>query len=439
VSHQKSTRVEVESTDALPLETIEYVFPVPLTSRIPSEAKGDNDDFQELQINYEVLARKYNKLDVRYKEAKRQVKLLKDAIEQKTEKWRQWHEWWFSQKQLLRVKESSTSPAKLEGTMLKNLDSGIEENRSGKGRESVRDATEDNAVVTGENDELERAVRSTDDPNEVMMIQVTEFDQLPAASTIMDLAVPTHSNRVKVEDTAQFKGVNVPKVTRKIHVKTSEPGQLSHSMEMLDIQTTPLPRIVTEIPESPEVRHQDVSIIAAPIRPQSAPALHNRKNHSTPKSSVPKSAKSSGKKKGGREYPSMKYWTEDGTDGINKLPPSPTEDDEDGPSILSALLEGSSPPPIAKATPLPRPRAKTSAPTSKLPDKLSAGIKVSRGRVRDLTELESDSGSNDSAEERVKRQRGNMSEPRMHRQIVSPDLADKNKGRGRYNTSLQTR
>jgi hypothetical protein len=420
-----------------------------LTSSTPSDAKADNNEFQELKISHEVLARKYNKLDLRYKEAKRQVQFLKDAIEQKTEKWREWHEWWFNQKQQLRVKESSTSPAKLEGTM-KKLEGGITENRSGKGREGLGDANEDDGMVTSEDDEIERAVRTTDDPDEVMMRQVTEAGRIPKASTIMDPAVPTHINRVKVEETAQSERFNVSKVTHEIRVDTSEERQISQSMEMLDIQTTSPPRVIIEIPESPEVTPQDVFIkaiaqpltpldLGAPIRPKSAPTLHTPNKPSAPTSSAPKSAKSSGKKKNGRDYPNMKYWTEDGTDGINKLPPSPTEDDEDGPSILSALLEGSSPPPIAKATPLPRPRAKTSSSTSKLPDKLPAGIKASRGRVRDLIEFESDSGSNDSSEEKVKRQRVSMSEPRRQRQIVSPGLADKNKGRGRYNTSFQTR
>jgi hypothetical protein len=133
----------------------------------------------------------------------------------------------------------------------------------------------------------------------------------------------------------------------------------------------------------------------------------------------------------------MKYWTEDGTDGINKLPSSPTDDDKGEPGILESLLEGNSPPP-AKMTPI----SHAQPSTSKLPDTKSGERTTStKGRVRDLIELESDSGreSTDSStgEKDLKRQRRNQSEPRPRRLLLSPDLASKNKGRGRYATSIQ--
>ena len=45
-----------------------------------------------------------------FREAKRQNVILKTELERKTELWREWNEWWNTQRQIFRVK--STSPAK---------------------------------------------------------------------------------------------------------------------------------------------------------------------------------------------------------------------------------------------------------------------------------------------------------------------------------------
>jgi hypothetical protein len=62
--------------------------------------------------------------------------------------------------------------------------------------------------------------------------------------------------------------------------------------------------------------------------------------------------------------------------------------------------------------------------------------------VREIIELESDSGSGEASTPDTKRQKVTkaQSEPRpLRRQILSPDLGSKNKGRGRYSTSLTKR
>ena len=61
------------------------------------------------------------------------------------------------------------------------------------------------------------------------------------------------------------------------------------------------------------------------------------------------------------------------------------------------------------------------------------------GRVRELIEIESDSGNEEISTpiERAQKRQKVESEPR--RQILSPDLASKNKGRGRYSTSFLKR
>jgi hypothetical protein len=155
---------------------------------------------------------------------------------------------------------------------------------------------------------------------------------------------------------------------------------------------------------------------------------------------TPLSARVSLKKKNKKEYPSMKHWTEDGTDGMKPSTPSP--DDNNNTGILAAMLEGPPPGPPGIATPLPIPQRKVIPST---PEKKSTQSvnEVKTGRVRDLLESESDGGAGYVSSEgrEVKRQKGNnaMSEPRLRRQILSPDLASKNKGRGRYAASVVKR
>ena len=113
-------------------------------------------------------------------------------------------------------------------------------------------------------------------------------------------------------------------------------------------------------------------------------------------------------KKKKSHYPNLRYWAEDGTDGFNRLPSNPPSDDD---GIISAMLEDRLPPP-------PSPTRKTQTPET-------------TNRVRELID-ESEVQEIESPRKRSKI----SSEGNLRRQILSPDLATKNKGKGRYASSM---
>jgi hypothetical protein len=92
--------------------------------------------------------------------------------------------------------------------------------------------------------------------------------------------------------------------------------------------------------------------------------------------------------------------------------------------------------PLAIAIPLPRP--KTSPPA--LNTATSTSRPDSKGRTRELIEIDSDSGGSSSGGD-SKRQKTEQvcSEPRARGSIFSPGHAAKNKGKGRYSESYVTR
>lgn len=137
-------------------------------------------------------------------------------------------------------------------------------------------------------------------------------------------------------------------------------------------------------------------------------------------------------KKMKRDYPDMGLFTEDGTDGLNSKPHSPVECD-DGGGILTALLERPPPEPLSPATPLPTP--KRGLASSKAASRTSTPAKT--GPVREIIDIDSDnSGEVLTLIERDPKRQKVQSGPRVRREIVSPDLAAKNKGRGRYASSV---
>ena len=179
-----------------------------------------------------------------------------------------------------------------------------------------------------------------------------------------------------------------------------------------------------EVPESPVVISRTITTTKLdPVRPPNlvaSPKSAPIKRCGQSKSVQPTSSSGYKKRKKRSDYPNLMPWTEDGTDGINPRPPSPMAEDD---GIISALLEGllSSPPPH-------RPGG---SPKNK-----------SLGRVSELIDSESDgAGSKESSDgqQNIKRTKAS-SEPRPEkRQLLSPDLAAKNKGKGRYATSLDIR
>ena len=133
----------------------------------------------------------------------------------------------------------------------------------------------------------------------------------------------------------------------------------------------------------------------------------------------------------------MKFYTEDGTDGINPRAPSPLELDDGG--LLMPMLEG--PPPEAPgiAGPISFSTRKQSPSTATIPDLRKSTAKA--GRVRELVEIESDSESGEMSTPPgpIPKRQKVQSEPRLPRQLLSPDLALRNKGRGRYSSSFLIR
>jgi len=214
------------------------------------------------------------------------------------------------------------------------------------------------------------------------------------------------------------------------------------SAEPKDVQITSKQSEVIEILDIPESsvanphkislskETRAISIDPSP-RPKSAPTQRSRASYS----STPLSTRTSGKKSKKRDYPSMKLFTEDGTDGINPRTPSPVEPDDGG--CLVAMLEG--PPPEAPgiAAPICLPDRKQS-PTTLTAPVLTKSTSTA-GRVREFVEIKSDSGNGEipTPIERTQKRQKVESEPR--RQLLSPDLALKNKGRGRYSTSFLKR
>lgn len=133
----------------------------------------------------------------------------------------------------------------------------------------------------------------------------------------------------------------------------------------------------------------------------------------------------------------MKFFAEDGTDGFKPQPDTQNDDEDDG--VIGALLAGRPPPFPPKATSLPPP-PKT-IPPGPPSTPIFAGRPNSKGRARELIDLDSDSGHSSSEGGSTKRRKTEQvfSEPRPKRPIFSPDHAAKNKGKGRYSESFLPR
>ena len=310
---------------------------------------------------------------------------------------------------------------------------------------------DDDAVKTMNHSKADNESMTEDEIDETDLFRTTFSPDAVAARRDIEITPSkSHRRRSHPEDTinpfAQRPQVKLEITTPTKRQTTKTEHQSSNlprpSSDSTRTNTSSNTREIIEIPESPDVaasrigRMPDVTRPITPlnlppaVRPQSAPVQDTRKSKS--KSTTPLSTRTSvAPKKKDKEYPNMKYWTEDGTDGINPLPPSPVDEDDGG--LLMSLLQGPPPPQPGIAGPLPvserRPRSSTIEINNKTP------------RVRELSEVDSDSGnSHDSgdAERNAKRQKANQtpSESKLRRQILSPDLASKNKGRGRYAASV---
>jgi hypothetical protein len=191
---------------------------------------------------------------------------------------------------------------------------------------------------------------------------------------------------------------------------------------------------ITEVPESPAVTTgRTIPLANMDIDPspqlKSASAKSKRSRPTTPLTGRPSSAKKNRTSK----YPNMKYFTEDGTDGIN--PPSPPEENKDegegGDSIIAKMLEN--PPSQLYALPTSTPTSTKSLPAMKSEPKPRP--RKTNPRVEELIEISSDSEPSTPEAPRWTKMEKALSEPRAPRQFLSPDLKLKNKGRGRYSLS----
>ena len=218
---------------------------------------------------------------------------------------------------------------------------------------------------------------------------------------------------------------------------------ITNAMET-EVQTTSKPETteILDVPESPLANVTRVALPLeggqmSPITITSSPAASPSNKRTTSSNERFKSwpTRTSAPKKKKREYPNMKHFTEDGTDGFNPQPDSQNDHEDDG--IIEALLEGRARPPRL-GTAIPLPRAKTSPPAPSTAT--STSRPNSKGRTRELIEIDSDGGNSSSVGD-SKRQKTEQvrSEPRARGNIFSPDHAIKNKGKGRYSESYVTR
>jgi hypothetical protein len=408
-----------------------------------------------LQRNYDILKRKYNNLDLRYKEAKRQNQALKNDMRKKSDRWREWYQWWSSQKQKNKSK-GSVSPPKPQ---MANPESQAEPSRPGIPEKRDIGRYPEFEYLNEDEDEIDETefIHTTFDPDAVASrretqpaSQLEEKDRYSLAS-LRGLDIPPKKGSDIFEKRLQPKKIEEPntplapkygidednkKAIRdaNLSARKTVPPSASKTREIIELLDSP-EKAVSKLGTIPAGSTPTSSLNLSPTpRPRSAPAQTR-----TSKVSTPISARPAQRKKKVKGYPSMSHWTEDGTDGTKPLPPSPTEDDT---GLLTAMLEGPPPGPPGIASPLPLPQRKEIPATPE--HTTSENVPVGKtGRVRELLENESDNGagyvSSDGRE--VKRQKGNktMSEPRLRRQILSPDLASKNKGRGRYAASVVKR
>lgn len=406
-----------------------------LTASSPSTT-GQHAQTQKLERSHEILKRKYRNLDNLYREAKRQNQVLKNEFERKAEQWGKWYEWSKVQTETLRVK--STSP-------VENQSDQKNEGRDMQDRMDVRVRDSDEAGM--EEDDEGNFFRRTFSPDGIAARRDIQPTVSPEATTVKPRA--SHERIIspyqKVELTSLDKSTSEkPKFDSIVEgIEESIHNNFGDSKEQRDVERTSKSSDIIEIldvPESPIANLGSISVPKSILpkfpfesspRPKSAPIQRSRALNS----STPLSTRSSGQKKKKRDYPNMKVFTEDGTDGINPKTPSPVEDDDDDGGLLSSMLEGPPPGPPGISSPLPLVKRKPS-PSKSDTSVLKSKSTTKGGQVRESIDIDSDSGSGEVSTPDVKRQKAG---PRLRREILSPDLAVKNKGRGRYSTSVLKR
>jgi hypothetical protein len=274
------------------------------------------------------------------------------------------------------------------------------------------------------------AFRTTFSPNAVAEGQDT--------LSVMSSEIPCVNQTILLKDAIEPQGVYP---TLESEVSISQARNQSQEGSLTEAQATPQLSEDFGVPGSVVVSYgkTSVSSTARPFNP-STPKASPRPKSSPTRHYYPSTRTSEPRKKK-RDYPPMEFYTEDGTDGINPRASSSAEDDNDDGRRLVALLEGLVPETPEKATPISTARREIS-PLTPNTSKEEAALAGKQKRMRELIEIDSDSGSDgSSASSKKKRKTVDQVRSRMHprRELLSPDLAIKNKGRGRYSTSLLPR
>jgi hypothetical protein len=127
----------------------------------------------------------------------------------------------------------------------------------------------------------------------------------------------------------------------------------------------------------------------------------------------------------------LEFWTEDGTDGFKPLP-TPSRKNK-GTGVILEMLEGRVTGPLEALSSSARLKSPGGPNLSAMDSKGTAKA----GRMRQLIDAEGDVGTGLDSPSNPAPKRQKVTPGR--RELLSPDLAAKNKGRGRYAESVLKR
>ena len=352
---------------------------------------------KKLEEDYEILRRKYHRLDVFYQEAKVQNELLRKELAQKREQWKKWIGWWMQQRPTLAHQTAS----KVRTIDVPRMD--------------IREAVEGNQSVV----EADQIV-DEEEMSEPPFHRTVRHDEIALSGHS-----PSISPRHKSEDIGSLMwGKRDRKADELEEISTELPSLKRPSVTPNDVE-------IIDVPKSPAVNKREISLPKETTarstteqspHPKSAPAKLSR-----PAKTTDSHMRAGVRKRKKKEYPSMKYFTEDGTDGINRLPDSPEPPEQDT-GILKRLLGSLSPSP-PRSVPISNQAGAALTPLAPRDNEIPAKQEV----IGTLSEPEGE----EIRESKKAKTCSSRSERR--RPLLSPDLAVKNKGRGRYSTSVLVR
>lgn len=409
-------------------------------TRRSASTSGQYIHDSRLERKYDILKRKYNNLSNLYVEAKRQIKTIKKEFDRKSTLWKEWSEWWTFQKNSLRTK--SVSPAKEPNI---GAVKALQEGQSGQGlRRAKSDVDVSGRWVTIGEEEV-GDFRTTFSPD-----TVAERQDMPS---FMSSEITFANQAISRKGSTKSQDVYQSSVLKSEPLKRQETNRLREDdlkEAIQEAQETPKLSNAANVLRSATANLGKISALSTttrpfnPSTPDASPrpiSSPSRQPLSSPRGHYPSTRTSEPRKKK-RDYPSMKFYTEDGTDGVNPRAPSPTEEDNDDGGLLVTLLEGLAPETPEKAIPISTAQREILLLTPNAANAENTLVGKQK-RARELIEIDSDSGSGDSSTRSNRKKRTSVDQVRSRthpgKELLSPDLAIKNKGRGRYSTSLLTR